>query len=83
VHGGPPVSKDGVKLEEVAKIDRFGRQPGQEGMMCEVRFLVLLQVSLNLGFGCGSGTGGAIGLIKVVMRENIPVDAGGLTSGWG
>lgn len=37
VHGGPPVSKDGVELAEVAKIDRYGRQPGQEGLMCEVR----------------------------------------------
>lgn len=36
VHGGPPVSKDGVKLEEVKAIDRYGRQPGQEGLMCEV-----------------------------------------------
>jgi serine/threonine-protein phosphatase 5 len=35
-HGGPPVSKDGVTLEEIAKIDRFGRQPGQEGLMCEL-----------------------------------------------
>lgn len=38
VHGGPPVAKDGVTLEEVAKIDRFGRQPGQEGLMCEVSY---------------------------------------------
>ena len=37
VHGGPPVSKDGVLLEDVAKIDRAGRQPGQEGIMMEVR----------------------------------------------
>ncbi|ORY26050.1 putative phospho protein phosphatase [Naematelia encephala] len=36
VHGGPPVSKDGVTLDEVAKIDRYGRQPGQEGLMCEL-----------------------------------------------
>ncbi|RSH94241.1 hypothetical protein EHS25_004044 [Saitozyma podzolica] len=35
-HGGPPVSKDGVTLDEIAKIDRFGRQPGQEGLMCEL-----------------------------------------------
>ncbi|OCF58232.1 protein phosphatase 5 [Kwoniella mangroviensis CBS 10435] len=35
-HGGPPVSKDGVTLDEVRKIDRFGRQPGQEGIMCEM-----------------------------------------------
>lgn len=38
-HGGPPVSKDGVTLDEIAKIERFGRQPGQEGIMCEVCFL--------------------------------------------
>ena len=37
VHGGPPVSKDGVLLEDVAKVDRAGRQPGQEGIMMEVR----------------------------------------------
>lgn len=36
VHGGPPVSKDGVTLNEIAKIDRYGNQPGQEGLMCEV-----------------------------------------------
>jgi serine/threonine-protein phosphatase 5 len=36
VHGGPPVSKDGVLLEEIAQIDRYGRQPGQEGLMCEL-----------------------------------------------
>ncbi|CAK9779552.1 unnamed protein product [Cutaneotrichosporon oleaginosum] len=36
VHGGPPVSKDGVLLEEIAAIDRYGRQPGQEGLMCEL-----------------------------------------------
>lgn len=36
VHGGPPVSKDGVTLDEVKAIDRYGRQPGQEGLMCEV-----------------------------------------------
>jgi serine/threonine-protein phosphatase 5 len=42
VHGGPPVSKDGVLLEQVAKIDRFGRQPGQEGMMCEVSLVSYL-----------------------------------------
>ena len=34
--GGPPVSKDGVTLDQIAKIDRFGRQPGQEGDMMEV-----------------------------------------------
>lgn len=36
VHGGPPVSKDGVTLDVIAKIDRYGRQPGQEGLMCEL-----------------------------------------------
>jgi hypothetical protein len=73
-HGGPPVSKDGVTLEEVAKIERcvfflfiflapllfllvpfssacrilekadnrYGRQPGHEGLMCEVRLSRLI-----------------------------------------
>ena len=36
VHGGPPVSKDGVTLEDISKVERFGRQPGQEGIMCEM-----------------------------------------------
>jgi serine/threonine-protein phosphatase 5 len=39
------VSKDGVTLEQIAKIDRFGRQPGQEGAMMEVRPLL---VGLNI-----------------------------------
>lgn len=34
VHGGL-FSKDGVTLEEIRKIPRIGRQPGQEGLMCE------------------------------------------------
>lgn len=35
VHGGL-FSKDGVTLEDVRRIDRFGKQPGQEGLMCEL-----------------------------------------------
>ncbi|CCM01501.1 uncharacterized protein FIBRA_03555 [Fibroporia radiculosa] len=35
VHGGL-FSKDGVTLEDIRKIERIGRQPGQEGLMCEV-----------------------------------------------
>ncbi|KAK7005691.1 Metallo-dependent phosphatase-like protein [Favolaschia claudopus] len=35
VHGGL-FSRDGVTLEEIRKIDRIGRQPGQEGLMCEL-----------------------------------------------
>ncbi|KAJ7072106.1 Metallo-dependent phosphatase-like protein [Mycena amicta] len=35
VHGGL-FSKDGVTLEDIRKIDRVGRQPGQEGLMCEL-----------------------------------------------
>lgn len=34
VHGGL-FSKEGVTLEEIRKIPRIGRQPGQEGLMCE------------------------------------------------
>lgn len=34
VHGGL-FSKDEVTLEDIRKIDRVGKQPGQEGIMCE------------------------------------------------
>jgi len=34
VHGGL-FSKDQVTLEDIRKIDRIGRQPGQEGLMCQ------------------------------------------------
>lgn len=33
VHGGL-FSKDGVTLDDIRKIERIGRQPGQEGLMC-------------------------------------------------
>lgn len=33
VHGGL-FSKDGVTLDDVRKIPRIGRQPGQDGLMC-------------------------------------------------
>ena len=36
VHGGL-FSKDGVTLEDIRKLDRIGKQPGTEGLMCEVR----------------------------------------------
>ncbi|KZP34736.1 protein phosphatase 5 [Athelia psychrophila] len=35
VHGGL-FSKDGVTLEDIRKIPRIGKQPGQEGLMCEL-----------------------------------------------
>ncbi|EJD02809.1 protein phosphatase 5 [Fomitiporia mediterranea MF3/22] len=35
VHGGL-FSKDGVTLDEIRKIPRVGKQPGQEGLMCEL-----------------------------------------------
>ncbi|KAJ3551988.1 hypothetical protein NM688_g4393 [Phlebia brevispora] len=35
VHGGL-FSKDGVTLDDIRKIDRIGKQPGQEGIMCEL-----------------------------------------------
>ena len=40
VHGGL-FSKDGVTLDEIRKINRLGKQPGNEGLMC-VYHLVLL-----------------------------------------
>ncbi|KAG6866725.1 hypothetical protein C0991_011384 [Blastosporella zonata] len=39
VHGGI-FSKDEVTLEDIRKIDRIGRQPGQEGLMCKLLRLV-------------------------------------------
>lgn len=35
VHGGL-FSKDGVTLDDIRKVERIGRQPGQEGLMCEL-----------------------------------------------
>lgn len=35
VHGGL-FSKDGVTLDDIRTLDRIGRQPGQEGLMCKV-----------------------------------------------
>ncbi|KAF8608507.1 protein phosphatase 5 [Ceratobasidium sp. AG-I] len=35
VHGGL-FSRDGVTLDEIRKIQRLGRQPGNEGLMCEL-----------------------------------------------
>ena len=37
VHGGL-FSKDGVTLDEIRKVERIGKQPGQEGLMCESYF---------------------------------------------
>jgi len=36
VHGGL-FSRDGVTLDEIRKIPRIGQQPGNDGLMCEVR----------------------------------------------
>ncbi|KAL1742474.1 Metallo-dependent phosphatase-like protein [Schizophyllum fasciatum] len=35
VHGGL-FSKDGVTLDDIRKVDRIGKQPGTEGLMCEL-----------------------------------------------
>ena len=35
VHGGL-FSKDGVTLDDIRTLDRVGRQPGQEGLMCRL-----------------------------------------------
>jgi hypothetical protein len=36
-HGGL-FSKDGITLDEIRKINRIGRQPGTEGLMCTFLF---------------------------------------------
>ena len=42
VHGGL-FSRDGVTLEEIRKIQRIGRQPGTEGLMCEFQLVFLFR----------------------------------------
>ena len=39
-HGGL-FSKDGITLDEIRKINRIGRQPGTEGLMCKFLFLLM------------------------------------------
>ncbi|KAG6819735.1 hypothetical protein H0H93_009126 [Arthromyces matolae] len=41
VHGGL-FSKDEVTLDDIRKIDRIGRQPGQEGLMSKLKMIQLL-----------------------------------------
>ena len=41
VHGGL-FSKDDVTLDDVRKVQRIGHQPGQEGLMCALLFILHL-----------------------------------------
>lgn len=41
VHGGL-FSKDDVTLDDIRRIDRVGRQPGQEGILCKFVYFVFL-----------------------------------------
>lgn len=45
VHGGL-FSKDGVTLEDIRKIERVGRQPGTDGLMCTLQIYHLFFVRL-------------------------------------
>lgn len=52
VHGGL-FSKDGVTLDDVRKIPRIGRQPGQDGLMCayprlSMRLFLLTHLSADV-----------------------------------
>ena len=38
-HGGL-FSKDGITLDEIRAIKRIGRQPGTEGLLCKLPFIV-------------------------------------------
>lgn len=49
VHGGL-FSQDGVTLEDIRKIPRLGQQPGNEGLMCEVKDTKLVDLSF-IDFG--------------------------------
>jgi len=45
-HGGL-FSKDGITLDEIRKINRIGRQPGTEGLMCTFLFPSVTLRELN------------------------------------
>ena len=45
VHGGL-FSKDGVTLDDIRKIERVGRQPGTEGLMCKLSLNVHNNINL-------------------------------------
>jgi serine/threonine-protein phosphatase 5 len=47
VHGGL-FSKDGVTLDDIRQIDRIGRQPGQEGILC--KFICLCSEAKPIDF---------------------------------
>jgi hypothetical protein len=56
VHGGL-FSKDEVTLEDIRKIDRIGKQPGQEGLMCEVSHLLSdTPLRLHVPYSCSGLT---------------------------
>lgn len=55
VHGGL-FSKDGVTLDDIRKIDRIGRQPGQEGLMCKCFSLYSHLSQIKLLFSIGEVT---------------------------
>ena len=43
VHGGL-FSKDEVTLDDIRKIDRIGKQPGQEGIMCASHSFLIVKI---------------------------------------
>jgi hypothetical protein len=48
-HGGL-FSKDGITLDEIRKINRIGRQPGTEGLMCTFLFTFATWRTIRLTF---------------------------------
>lgn len=59
VHGGL-FSKDEVTLDDIRKIPRIGRQPGQEGLMCKschcLLFVLILTFIYRRGMAFGKGS---------------------------
>ena len=61
VHGGL-FSQDDVTLEDVRKIQRVGRQPGTEGLMCKLQ-LSLVMLTLRR-----SSLGEVWNMVNTVLR---------------
>lgn len=77
VHGGL-FSKDGVTLDDVKKIDRFDRQPGQEGLMMELLWTDPQDMQgrgpSKRGVGVGFGPDGERASLTVSITTFLPTD---------
>jgi hypothetical protein len=68
VHGGL-FSKDEITLEDIRTIDRVGKQPGQEGIMCE-SFCIPLSRKYVTFFVFAYGTKGEVLHIHHIQEKD-------------